>query len=587
VIEYEVEFRSQNFESPQITSVSLSHTVPTIQTLFTNAVQTSSPVIEIALASNGTVPDGAKIEMGIANSNITDFSFYSSDLVPPIQEGGKMTLLNRRYQASSNEASNEVLTTVDGRTYEAPYGPWAYDSTVEVRRNGAIVDPSEYRNEGTEGLILFKKRQTLTDEFTLNLTAENTFRVGVKITNNSSTESAILDEFGYIYNTADARSLGETNRLPEAQNLFVGATQIGDPVDPPTTPALNYWSELQYEINTGTKQFTLDELRTLTDAERDYLFGTSAVDPHPELSAEDPAYAGAEINFQGYMVVGTFDYYDPDGDAEETPEIEWTLHRQRAQELDGLVQFSTNNVRSVTLSKGTSIFMTVRANDGKQLGIPVNSTPITIGNNPPSVSNLKLFGVGNPKSDQEYALNTPNSTDGVKVTYDFTDTDGDVEQGTIIKFFKDGAIIKQTTELDPYIMPSETASDGSIILVSNANITAQVTPSDGLTFGSAVNSAALVIQGSPPEVSNVVVTPAKPVLGEDLRLAFDFFDPDGQSNQSTIAWYKNGVQQTDLDNKDIVPAVIMTVGEVWYSIVTPFDGENTGTKQRSNTVAIS
>ena len=136
-------------------------------------------------------------------------------------------------------------------------------------------------------------------------------------------------------------------------------------------------------------------------------------------------------------------------------------------------------------------------------------------------------------------------------------------------------------------MPAETGSDGNIILVSNASITAQISPSDGLTFGTPVNSAELVIQGSQPEVSNVVVAPSKPVLGEDLRMTYDFFDPDGQSDQSRIQWFKNGVQQTDLDDIDIVSALMLTVGEAWYAVVTPFDGEDTGTKQRSNTVVIS
>ena len=72
-----------------------------------------------------------------------------------------------------------------------------------------------------------------------------------------------------------------------------------------------------------------------------------------------------------------------------------------------------------------------------------------------------------------------------------------------------------------------------------------VTPNDGLVDGSTLQIPPVTVEHidwlDGMEASNLVITPASAVTGDDLTATYDYYDPNGYPEQgSLITWYKDG-----------------------------------------------
>jgi len=122
-------------------------------------------------------------------------------------------------------------------------------------------------------------------------------------------------------------------------------------------------------------------------------------------------------------------------------------------------------------------------------------------------------------------------------------------------------------------------------------ITVEVIPNDGTDDGTPMTSASLTISNSPPEVSNVLITPPYPDGSVDLTLdnphyTFIDADPGDIESGTQILWYKKGNHQIGYDNKLSVLAVDLIEKDSWYAEVKPSDGTDFGLKVYSNIVWI-
>ena len=93
---------------------------------------------------------------------------------------------------------------------------------------------------------------------------------------------------------------------------------------------------------------------------------------------------------------------------------------------------------------------------------------------------------------------------------------------------------------------------------------------------------------TPPEASNLAITPGSPLTTDDLVGSYDYYDADGNPESgSEIRWYKDTDLQPGLNNSLTVSSSLTATGEEWYFTVTPNDGIESGTLQTSPTVTIS
>jgi hypothetical protein len=269
----------------------------------------------------------------------------------------------------------------------------------------------------------------------------------------------------------------------------------------------------------------------------------------------------------GDTLTASYTYFDEDSDAQSGTQIIW----YKDGVLQGALNDSTEVAASYT-SKGEEWHYKVRPSDGTDYGNWVDClTNKTIGNTAPTANNLEI------------SPSNPTTSDSLTCSYDWTDSDpGDVESGTLIRWYKDGIVQPALDDL-------------SIITAGNTSKTEiwhfKIQPSDGSTPGSWYScSVNVTISNTAPEVSNVKINEISPVANSsDLTVDYLYFDYDGdlQNNVSReIHWYRDGSLVPSLNDSIIIGNGNTTVGDIWYFTIQVSDGTNLSTLKTSASVSI-
>ena len=190
----------------------------------------------------------------------------------------------------------------------------------------------------------------------------------------------------------------------------------------------------------------------------------------------------------------------------------------------------------------------------------------TSSNNPPNATNVR------------YIPFMPTKETGIGVEYDYNDADGDSEQGTTIRWFRDGLQIAQINDMKS--VPDIWISKGQEWRV-------EVTPSDNEDQGDTVSLNPIIIENTVPIARNLEISPESPTDVDDINLNYDYFDLDGDNEQdSQIRWYLDGVRISDLDDSLTVSSLMIRSGDEWEARITPFDGTSYGLTKSTGLIVI-
>lgn len=174
-------------------------------------------------------------------------------------------------------------------------------------------------------------------------------------------------------------------------------------------------------------------------------------------------------------------------------------------------------------------------------------------NNPPTATNLQL------------SPSNPVTTDTLSLSYTYQDSDGDLESGTMIRWYKDGQL--ESSRNDQTTVPPSLTAKGELW-----NVT--VTPSDGTDNGTPVHSANLLVVNSIPIVESAEITPSDALESDDLSLIHTSSDADNDARTvSDTEWYVDGSKVSAFDGDTTVPSVAIRDGDVWYAKIRVNDGE--------------
>ncbi|MHA2109388.1 MAG: hypothetical protein ACW99R_16910, partial [Candidatus Hodarchaeales archaeon] len=258
-----------------------------------------------------------------------------------------------------------------------------------------------------------------------------------------------------------------------------------------------------------------------------------------------------------------YDFNDTDGDSESGTEIRWYK--------DGVLQGALNDSSAVNpsyTSKGEEWYFKVLPKDGTNFGIWVScSVNITIINTAPSASNLYIS-----PSDAK-------TNDDISINYDYSDVDNDVEGGTEIIWYKDGALQGAF---------NDSSSINSLNTVRGDEWHFKVRPNDGSAFGVWVGCPInLTIGNTIPSASNLQVTPTSAKTSNDLTATYTYSDADSDAETiSYIIWYKDGVPQGVYENQSTIPSATTSKGQIWYFTIQPNDGTDLGIERISAAITI-
>jgi hypothetical protein len=251
-------------------------------------------------------------------------------------------------------------------------------------------------------------------------------------------------------------------------------------------------------------------------------------------------------------LVADWDMYDADGDVEDLNAviIYWFKDGENQSTWTNLTTIGAGNT-----SEGESWRFEIQVFDGENYSslTPFNP-PVVILNSVPTVSNVEIN------------VSTPVTTDGLTVSWNYSDADNDPEGAPLIKWYLDN--IYQPTHDGETPLPASVTTKGD-----NWHFSIQVF--DGTAYSAEVNSSQVLIQNSAPEVDNLALT-ADPTTIDDLIASWDANDNDtSDSLEFNVTWYRDGEVNRSwltLANSATLKSDNTTKGYNWSFTIQAYDG---------------
>ncbi|MBD3353177.1 MAG: hypothetical protein GF364_16975 [Candidatus Lokiarchaeota archaeon] len=207
---------------------------------------------------------------------------------------------------------------------------------------------------------------------------------------------------------------------------------------------------------------------------------------------------------------------------------------------------------------------TISLDDGTAWGTSEDVVLVSV-NTYPEAQNVQLSPL-NPYTNQS-----------LTASYDYYDDDGDEEDLTEIRWYKDDVL--QSTFNDQLTVDCIWTNKSE-----EWNFT--VRPHDGQDYGNIVWSNKIQIQNHKPRVENVTLTPATPYTNDDLVLDYDYLDIDDDTLSFSIRWYNNTVHIPQFDDQTTVTSHWINRSQTWYATVEADDTETTSGVVQSNPITV-
>ena len=231
---------------------------------------------------------------------------------------------------------------------------------------------------------------------------------------------------------------------------------------------------------------------------------------------------------------------------------------------------STGNVYEVlehVLSRGVTYYGQIRVTDVDG-DLTIWETFSFTTNRLPFVTNHKL------------TPGSPTLADDIELNYTFMDPDGHEQAGTKIRWFRNNIYYPNNDDLCTLSASETTSSD---------SWHARIIPSDGLEFGTPVDTAAVTVVTESSEsstISNIKILPADANVDDLLQVTFDLVETEYVVVTGTveIEWYINGVLVPN-SNKQII-RLDLDPGDTVYVIIKLTEGTALLAQAQSETIVI-
>lgn len=159
-------------------------------------------------------------------------------------------------------------------------------------------------------------------------------------------------------------------------------------------------------------------------------------------------------------------------------------------------------------------------------------------------------------SNVEITPSLPAPTDNLVLTYDYFDSDGDLESGTTVRWFKKGVHQRQF---------DNAITINSSFLQNNDIWNVDVYPSDGFGHGSRVTSPQVKIIATPIIVSELAVLPKHPNPDDIIKANYEMND-EFELENVFIRWYVNNQIVQDFNDLQFVKLDIQEDDQVRFEV---------------------
>ena len=266
------------------------------------------------------------------------------------------------------------------------------------------------------------------------------------------------------------------------------------------------WGEHQFKFS------SMDDHGDVAIGMSDYIDGPVMTNTPPVIDSVEisPAETATELDIITASVVA---WHDDDGDA-ATFTYQWYVNDEL---VDGA---TTATINGDYFDKGDEVYCEITPHDDYSDGTPVQTPTVTIVNAPPYADYVDILvsPLGDPTELSTLSAEVVGSGDpdgdGLTLSYEW---------------FVNGSLLG----LDP----STSSIDGEYFDRGN-DVFVQVTISDG-EDEVLLTSATVTIGNALPVITDFGILPDAPYTDDDLTVAFDYNDPDGDSVTIQYIWWRN------------------------------------------------
>lgn len=253
----------------------------------------------------------------------------------------------------------------------------------------------------------------------------------------------------------------------------------------------------------------------------------------------------------GMTMTVTYDYFDANGDTKQSPRVRWRRkYKLEEQEEPGLNDKEYVPAGATTAEEYWCV--TLRPNDGRDYGRAKETC-------------VAIERVPNPLPEVKVTL-SESPTGGLKLDYEFIDDGPEDEDKRQVRWYRNGQLQPAFNNQNE-IAPSETEVGEEWCVTVRGH--------DGIEYGGVSEKQCTIINPSEqtlPFIAYPRINPPEPKSNQDLRLVYDYEDPDGitrgQQNVE-VRWFRDGQLQPQLNDKMSVSDEFVSPGETWWATVRP------------------
>ncbi len=248
-----------------------------------------------------------------------------------------------------------------------------------------------------------------------------------------------------------------------------------------------------------------------------------------------------------------------------TTETLWYLNGALVSELNNEL-----SVPSLATRDGDEWYVEVRITDSEDTTQWQTSQTITIGssepvNTQPTVSSLSI-----------QPLN-PTTLDSLSVDFISNDVDGDTIVDIQIEWYLDGVLMTGLTDANLDSSYTSKLQDWK----------AHIRVNDGTDWSQWTPSPTVTIINSKPILNLVELDTYQALTMENITMSYTMIDVDGDiPSTPQVKWFKNGSEQTNLENEITLPNILTSKGENWTVSVKANDGQDLSDEELTASVLI-
>ena len=246
----------------------------------------------------------------------------------------------------------------------------------------------------------------------------------------------------------------------------------------------------------------------------------------------------------------SYSYTDQDGDSPQNVTIYWYMNNSLQPTLNNsLYVYPSSTIKDQSWFAVISIF------DGTNESKSYTTNTIVILNSAPKLTSI----VVNP-------LNANTSSD-LTISIAYSDADGDNVSAYQIKWYKNGILQSQFTDMQSIYHGYTNRSESWYYTIIVTDNTSQ---------SSLYTSNIVTIQNSLPSITQYNYVSENVLSNGSISIIIVFYDADNDFNNSIIHWYRDNTLVPELNGKTTVDSSYLQFNESWYVTVTPNDGISSG-----------